>query len=111
MILLTKQTFESRFLSSPELSEVENIQGDVSETQIVINDDKNLLIVHPDYLVSPTKVADSCICPRRGVLSERVRSLGGNSATSYAAVIGNLKHTFVEVNILLFQRVSLLKTF
>lgn len=73
-----------------------------SPTNITMNEDKlirltnewGLLVLHPDILISPTKVAESCSCIRRGVLTDKLRSFGDISA---AAVMGNLKHAFIEV--------------
>ena len=59
----------------------------------LVDNDQGLLIVHPDVLISPTKVAEAIGCNRRGVLSDRIRSFGG---TNEAAVMGNLKHLFIE---------------
>lgn len=61
---------------------------------IILDDNNGLFISHPDILVSPTRIAESCSCIRRSVLSDRVRSFGGYS---YAATLGNLKHMFLEV--------------
>jgi len=61
---------------------------------IVIDNESGLIIVHPDVLISPTRIVESCACIRRSVLSDRVRSFGGYS---YAASLGNLKHMFIEV--------------
>ncbi|KAI5399142.1 hypothetical protein KIW84_064502 [Lathyrus oleraceus] len=49
-----------------------------------INHDNNFLIVHPDILVSGTRVAASFSCPRRTVLDERLKS----SEYSTAALCG-----------------------
>lgn len=65
-----------------------------SPNRIVINNTFGILVMHPDVLISPTKVAESCSCIRRGVISDKVRSFGGSSA---AAVGGNLKHAFIEM--------------
>ena len=65
-----------------------------SPTRIVINNAFGILVMHPDVLISPTKVAESCSCIRRGVISDKVRSFGGSSS---AAVGGNLKHAFIEL--------------
>jgi DNA replication ATP-dependent helicase Dna2 len=61
-------------------------------TQIVVSDQKNLIIIHPDKLISPTRLSDSISCSRRGILLERSR-LGG---TSKPAVLGSIKHEFIE---------------
>lgn len=61
---------------------------------IRVTDQCGLLVVHPDVLISPTKVAESRSCMRRAVLTDRIRSFGDISAP---AVLGNLKHAFIEV--------------
>jgi hypothetical protein len=63
------------------------------ELWAVVDDEKGLLIIHPDMLISPTKIVEAMGCTRRGVLSERVKSFGGSNK---AAVMGNLKHFFIE---------------
>ncbi len=49
----------------------------------------------PDLLISPTKIADSCSCMRRAVITQRVRGL--SCKPNAAAALGNLKHQFIEV--------------
>lgn len=68
----------------------------VTLSTIRVTDQCGLLVVHPDVLVSPTKVAESRSCMRRAVLTDRIRSFGDISAP---AVLGNLKHAFIEVSI------------
>ena len=65
----------------------------VSSIDALVDNEQGLLIIHPDVLISPTKVAEAIGCNRRGVLSDRVRSFGG---TNEAAVMGNVKHAFIE---------------
>lgn len=80
-----------------EMNDVENgisiFPTDTSQP-IILNNDQGIIIMHPDIMISPTRIAESCSCVRRGVLTERFKSFGGTSA---AAVIGNVKHAFVEV--------------
>ena len=40
----------------------------------VIDDDNNILILHPDHLISSTVVGDSFGCTRRAVLQDRVKA-------------------------------------
>ncbi|XP_044716214.1 DNA replication factor dna2 domain-containing protein [Hirsutella rhossiliensis] len=42
--------------------------------QCIVDDAQNLLILHPDQLVSATVVADSFSCTRRAVLQDRVKA-------------------------------------
>ena len=65
-----------------------------SNNRVVVNNNRGLVIVHPDVLISPTKVAESRSCLRRVVLTDRIRSFGDLSAP---AVMGNLKHAYIEV--------------
>eukprot|EP01038_Epipyxis_sp_PR26KG_P009048 gene9048-12201_t len=60
---------------------------------IVINNDCGLFIVNPDGFLSPTKVAESCSCLRKSVISDHLKSFGNISG---AAVMGNLRHCFIE---------------
>ncbi|QDS74450.1 hypothetical protein FKW77_006417 [Venturia effusa] len=48
--------------------------------QCVIDDTHNILVLHPDHLISATVVADSFSCIRRAVLQDRVKATGEASA-------------------------------
>lgn len=63
------------------------------QSMIEINDEQGLFVIHPDSLLSPTRIAESCACIRRGVISERIRLFGEHSS---AAALGNVKHSFIE---------------
>ncbi|CAN4126033.1 unnamed protein product [Withania somnifera] len=67
-----------------------------SEGKCEINRGKNFLIVHPDILVSGTRVAGSFSCSRRTVLDERLKS-GEYSA---AALIGTLLHQMFQAGLI-----------
>lgn len=64
---------------------------------IVDNASGRLLIVQPDILVSPTKVADTVLCARKAVLQSRLAS---DASKSKPAVMGNLKHELFEASLL-----------
>jgi DNA replication ATP-dependent helicase Dna2 len=64
--------------------------------QMRITSQQGLVIVLPDILVSPTKIADACSCMRRAVISTRLRGL--NCKSNSSAALGNLKHQFIEVS-------------
>ena len=89
------------FSSSPGLSADPN-QGSVgsvsgSELEFRVDNAHGLVVIHPDVLVTPTKIADSFSCSRKAVLSDRIR---GGSLSNQAAVMGSLKHQFIEVSML-----------
>lgn len=67
---------------------------------MVIDNRHGIIITHPDILVQPTKISESCSsgCMRRGVIAERVKSFGGSSAQG---VLGHLRHAFIEVSSLI----------
>ncbi|KAG5627158.1 hypothetical protein H5410_012376 [Solanum commersonii] len=67
-----------------------------SEGKCEINRGENFLIVHPDILVSGTRVAGSFSCSRRAVLDERLKS-GEYSA---AALIGTLLHQMFQAGLI-----------
>ncbi|KAL2261018.1 hypothetical protein VTK26DRAFT_4798 [Humicola hyalothermophila] len=55
----------------------------------VIDNDHNIIILHPDQLVSSTVVADSFTCMRRAVLQDRVKA---TSEATPALVYGTILH-------------------
>ncbi|XP_057980952.1 DNA replication ATP-dependent helicase/nuclease JHS1 [Malania oleifera] len=61
-----------------------------------IDHENNLLVVHPDMLVSGTRVAASFSCPRRAVLDERLKC--GEHST--AALIGTLLHQIFQAGLI-----------
>ncbi|CAM9546458.1 unnamed protein product, partial [Laminaria digitata] len=70
----------------------------VSEMDVVVdNASGRLLVVQPDILVSPTKVAETVLCARRAVLQSRLAS---DASKSKPAVLGNLKHELFETSLL-----------
>ncbi|EGX93313.1 DNA replication helicase Dna2, putative [Cordyceps militaris CM01] len=61
--------------------------------QCVVDDAQNLLILHPDQLVSATVVADSFGCMRRAVLQDRVKA---TSEASAPLVYGTMLHEIFQ---------------
>ncbi|XP_057995142.1 DNA replication ATP-dependent helicase/nuclease JHS1-like isoform X2 [Hevea brasiliensis] len=61
-----------------------------------VDHDHNLLIVHPDILLSGTRVAASFSCPRRSVLDERLKCC----EHSDAALIGTLLHQIFQAGLM-----------
>ncbi|GAB4862029.1 hypothetical protein Ancab_037283 [Ancistrocladus abbreviatus] len=62
-----------------------------------VNRDENFIIVHPNILVSGTRVAGSFSCSRRAVLDERLKC----SEQSTAALVGSLLHQIFQAGLLL----------
>lgn len=63
----------------------------------IIDNNHNLIILHPDQLVSSTVVADSFTCMRRAVLQDRVKATG--EATP-ALVYGTILHEVFQAALL-----------
>ena len=57
--------------------------------QCVVDDFQNLIILHPDYLISATVVSDSFSCTRRAILQDRVKATGDSSEPQ---VYGSMLH-------------------
>ena len=66
------------------------------EKQLYVDGTRGLVVLHPDMLITPTRITESFSCLRRGVLSERARGLDGGLSGA-PAVMGNVKHMFIEV--------------
>ncbi|XP_061997380.1 DNA replication ATP-dependent helicase/nuclease JHS1 [Rosa rugosa] len=70
-----------------------NVIGEFDDQgQCHVDHHHNFLIVHPDVLVSGTRVAANFICPRRTVLDERLK---GNEYST-PALIGTILHQVFE---------------
>ncbi|KAK0117680.1 Tripartite DNA replication factor [Cadophora gregata] len=65
--------------------------------QCVVDDNVNLLILHPDHLISSTVVADSFGCTRRAVLQDRVKATSDSSAP---LVYGTILHEIFQAAML-----------
>ncbi|GAB1216875.1 hypothetical protein ATERTT37_006094 [Aspergillus terreus] len=62
--------------------------------QCVVNDSHNMMILHPDHLVSATVVADSIGCQRRAVLQDRIKKNSGDLGKPQ--VFGNIFHEIFQ---------------
>ncbi|KAK6234466.1 hypothetical protein QUC31_006872 [Theobroma cacao] len=73
-----------------------NVIGEFDdEGKCNVDHENNFLILHPDILVSGTRVAASFSCPRRTVLDERLRC----NEHSTAALIGTLLHQIFQAGL------------
>ncbi|OJD12211.1 hypothetical protein AJ78_07152 [Emergomyces pasteurianus Ep9510] len=61
--------------------------------QCVVDNSDNMIILHPDHLISATVVADSFTCPRRAVLQDRVKA---TSEASKPQVYGHILHEIFQ---------------
>ncbi|ETS78291.1 hypothetical protein PFICI_10353 [Pestalotiopsis fici W106-1] len=61
--------------------------------QCIIDNNQNILILHPDQLISATVVADSFTCMRRAVLQDRVKA---TSEATAPLVYGTLLHEIFQ---------------
>lgn len=70
-----------------------HIIGDFKDNACIIDDKFNMIILHPDHLVSSTVVADSFGCLRRAVLQDRVKATNDSSAP---LVYGTILHEIFQ---------------
>ena len=77
-----------------------HVIGDFSSTgQCVVDNSNNLLILHPDHLISATVVADSFGCLRRAVLQDRVKTTSQSSPPLlYGQVLHELFQEAISAN-------------
>ena len=61
--------------------------------QCVVDNTQNLLILHPDHLISSTVVGDSFTCTRKAVLEARVKA---TSDVNQATLYGHLLHEIFQ---------------
>lgn len=69
------------------------IGGFESSGQCIIDNSQNILILHPDQLISATVIADSFTCMRRAVLQDRVKA---TSDKTPPLVYGTLLHEIFQ---------------
>ncbi|KAK9130847.1 hypothetical protein Sjap_011334 [Stephania japonica] len=87
---------DSWFYSVVGAGDTINVIGDFDEQgKCVVDNESNLLIVHPDILLSGTRVASSFICSRRSVLDERLKC----KEHSTAALFGTLLHHIFQAGL------------
>lgn len=68
-----------------------------THTYLRLHNQQGILITFPDIMITPTRIADACACPRKSLLSDLLRGgVGGGGGMSALAVMGSVKHVFVE---------------
>ncbi len=77
-----------------------HVIGDFTSTgQCIIDDHHNMLILHPDHLISSTVVADSFGCLRRAVLQDRVKATSkANPPMLYGTLLHELFQEAMKAN-------------
>lgn len=75
------------------VGDVVHIPYTTNMKEIIIDNQKNFIVVHPDRLISCTAVADSYSCLRKSVLQLKVR---GVSEYTEALVHGNIIHMVLQ---------------
>ena len=67
--------------------------------QCTVDNTQNLLILHPDHLISATVVGDSFTCTRKAVLGDRVKATSdANQATLYGHMLHEIFQEALRVN-------------
>ncbi|KAL8736187.1 MAG: hypothetical protein Q9166_000342 [cf. Caloplaca sp. 2 TL-2023] len=67
--------------------------------QCIVDDHQNMLILHPDHLVSATVVGDSFSCTRRAVLQDRVKATNdANEAQVYGHILHEIFQEALKAN-------------
>ena len=64
-----------------------------AEGHCTVDDSHNMIILHPDHLISATVVSDSTSCQRRAVLQDRIKTSGDLGKPQ---VFGNIFHEIFQ---------------
>lgn len=62
-------------------------------TKFIVNDQRNLLILHPDTLITSTQIAEIVHCVRKAVIDDRIKRAGD---TNIAAQLGIMMHELIQ---------------
>lgn len=67
--------------------------------QCIVDDVENLIILHPDHLISATVVGDSFECTRKAVLQDRVKATSdSNQSTTYGHMLHEIFQAAMKAN-------------
>ena len=67
--------------------------------QCIVDDAQNMIIIHPDHLISATVVADSFSCTRRAVLQDRVKATNdANKPQVYGHILHEIFQEAMKAN-------------
>jgi len=77
-----------------------NVIGEFDSTgRCIIDNSKNMLILHPDTLISAVVVATSFACTRRAVLEDRIKATSeANEASMYGKLLHELFQEALKAN-------------
>lgn len=77
-----------------------HIIGDFdNHDQCIVNDAHNMLILHPDHLISALVVADSFGCMRKAVLQDRIKATNASSPPMlYGTVLHEIFQEAMQAN-------------
>jgi hypothetical protein len=82
------------FLSDDVINIIGDWDGSITGTPaITISSKENLLIHHPDYLITATSLSEGSVCRRKAIINNLVRT---DSVTRPSSVWGNILHEVVE---------------
>ncbi|KAK5956257.1 DNA replication endonuclease-helicase Dna2 [Knufia fluminis] len=86
ILLLRQSWYETRCVKGSFI----HLIGDFNhQGQCVVDDTQNMVIIHPDHLISATVIGDAITCLRRAVLQDRVKA---TSPPEKPQVYGHILH-------------------
>ncbi|KAJ1272512.1 hypothetical protein BS78_06G207100 [Paspalum vaginatum] len=89
--------YDEWFHSTVGPGDTVNVIGEFSDQEkCIVDHNNNLIIIHPELLISGTRVASSFHCPRRSVLDDRLKS----NEYSTSALTGTLLHQVFQAGLL-----------
>lgn len=86
VLFLRQSWYETRCVKGSFIHLIGNFDR---QGQCIVDDNENMIILHPDHLISATVVGDAITCLRRAVLQDRVKA---TSSPEKPQVYGHILH-------------------
>ena len=76
ILLLCQSWYDTRCVKGSFIHLIGNFDH---QGQCIVDDSQNMVILHPDHLISATVIGDAITCLRRAVLQDRVKAKIGRA--------------------------------
>jgi len=84
-------------------AEQSTTSNEFANSCIIVDNTHNLVVVHPDYLVIPSRIAASYPCPRTQVLAHNIQSFQENATSLYGIMAHELFQKLLHKGLKMYQ--------
>lgn len=96
VIILRESWFDSPCTKNSYIHLIGDYDG---KGQCIVDNTHNMIILHPDHLISATVVADAVTCQRRAVLQDRIKATSDiNKPQVYGHILHEVFQEAMKVN-------------